>query len=89
MAVLACIVCEQPLQDIGSGDANHANDANEFSTYGQYGSTVFDPMDGSRLAINVCDKCLVKAGHKGLIAEASPQSRYFKPWGLPDEATNK
>lgn len=31
-----------------------------FLTYGHYGSTVFDPMDGSKLNIAVCDDCLTK-----------------------------
>lgn len=30
----------------------------EFVAYGHHGSASFDPMDGSRLILNLCDKCV-------------------------------
>ena len=62
-----CIVCKQALQDIGSGSPNHANDANSFFTRGQYGSRIFDPLDGSWLEVNICDKCLADASRERLV----------------------
>jgi hypothetical protein len=29
-----------------------------FITYGHYGTTFFDPMNGDRLQIVICDECL-------------------------------
>lgn len=34
---------------------------------GNYGSTVFDPMNGEKLAFNICDECIVEAGKKGRV----------------------
>lgn len=78
--IVPCIVCRKKLTDIESGSPNHADDANEFRTYGQYGSTVFDPGDGTSLAVNICDECLVKAGHEGAVLTAAPKSRDFTAW---------
>lgn len=58
--VAPCIVCGKVLDPMDSGSPNHADDANEFCTQGQYGSTVFDPMNGDRLAVNICDKCIIE-----------------------------
>lgn len=69
MAVAPCIVCGKKLEDIGSGSPNHARHANQFSTRGQYGSTVFDPMDDSFLAVNICDPCLVAASKQGRVLD--------------------
>lgn len=32
-----------------------------FSSAGHYGSTEFDPMDGTRVEIVICDPCFVEA----------------------------
>jgi hypothetical protein len=61
MTVLPCIVCKKELEALDSGSPNHATDANSFQSMGQYGSTVFDPMDGTFLEVNICDACLVDA----------------------------
>lgn len=57
---LPCIVCEKDLENAGIGEFNQPYAGTTFKTYGHYGSTVFDPMDGSYLVINVCDACLVE-----------------------------
>jgi hypothetical protein len=60
---IMCFVCASQMKnwsykrDDGSQSV-HPIDGIAFSTYGHYGSTVFDPMDGSRLEIAICDECI-------------------------------
>jgi hypothetical protein len=62
-AVLPCLACGARLLNVDCTECdNQPLDGVEFTSLGHYGSTVFDPMDGSRLVINVCDACL-KARH--------------------------
>lgn len=68
-----CIVCAKALEDVGSGDVNHASRANSFRASGQYGSTVYDPLDGTYLEINVCDDCLTAAGQNGRVLMGFPK----------------
>lgn len=54
-----CFCCGKVLTNATPSDnVNQPNDAVCFLAPGQYGSTVFDPMDGSSLEINICDECL-------------------------------
>lgn len=63
---LPCIVCRKRLLEVQADfTENQAEDGNRFVSRGQYGSTVFDPMDGSHVEVNICDDCLVKAGERG------------------------
>jgi hypothetical protein len=62
MAGLPCIVCGRDLASCSR--PNQPLDGLAFSSRGHYGTTVFDPMDGSALEINVCDPCLVSAGER-------------------------
>lgn len=55
---LPCFVCGSQLENIAEGDGNQPMRGTEFTTHGHYGSTVFDPMDGSFMRLNVCDTCL-------------------------------
>lgn len=64
---LPCIVCKKPLRSVHSGFANHADDANSFRAHGQYGSTVFDPVDGTYLEVNICDGCIIAAADAGRV----------------------
>jgi hypothetical protein len=57
---LPCIVCGSKLKNFGS-DENYPLRGVEFVAKGHYGSTVFDPRDGSRIIVNICDKCLAAA----------------------------
>ena len=61
---LPCIVCGRELFNVVEGSVNQPSDGLSFSSHGAYGSTVFDPMDGSHLEINVCDKCLMRQGDR-------------------------
>lgn len=64
---LPCIVCKTSLRPVFDGvagmvgDTNQPSDGLAFSTPGAYGSTVFDPMNGEYIEINVCDECLKAA----------------------------
>jgi hypothetical protein len=64
-----CIICGKELSGYGDPEEVVAQPDNGVmcTTYGNYGSTVFDPMDGSFLAFNICDDCLVEAGEKGTL----------------------
>lgn len=66
---LCCIVCRGTMQNIDE-DGNQPSGGVAFSTSGHYGSTVFDPMDGTVIEINVCDDCLRLAGIEGVVREA-------------------
>ena len=61
---LPCIVCLKKLEGISSvcREINQPNNGLAFESNGHYGSTFFDPMDGSSIEINLCDKCLKERG---------------------------
>lgn len=63
-----CIVCGCKLESAcGDGPYNQPSGGTAFWTAGHYGSTVWDPMTGQKLEINVCDPCLKKAGEHGRV----------------------
>ncbi len=63
---LPCIVCRKQLREVQADfTENQPEDGSSFSSRGAYGSTVFDPMDGSHVEVNICDECLVAAGERG------------------------
>jgi len=60
-SMLPCFKCGKTLDQVfGSkgASANQPSEATVFDSEGQYGSTYFDPMDGQRIEINICDECL-------------------------------
>lgn len=60
---LPCIVCDREIEGINNGPdytGNQPHGATTFVSHGQYGSTIWDPMDGSYIEINVCDECLAE-----------------------------
>lgn len=61
---IPCIVCGKSLVNV-MNEENQPVDAVAFSSPGHYGSTVFDPMDGTYLEINVCDECIVAKARTG------------------------
>ena len=67
---LPCIRCDAPLENaLPEGlDDNQPLDGCCFWTHGHYGCAVFDPLDGSKLEINICDPCLAMAIRKGTAA---------------------
>lgn len=66
-----CLVCGARLESVFWG-ANQPNDGLEFTSKGHYGSTVFDPGDGSYLAVNICDPCLLVARKKRRVLYCDP-----------------
>lgn len=76
---LPCIGCGEQLTNIAG--VNQPNHGIEFTAQGHYGTRVFDPMDGSQIAINVCDECLKRAGFAGMVLRYS--NRGAEPWCTP------
>lgn len=72
---LPCIKCGRVLENSSVGEkrplANQPNDGISFNTNGHYGTTVFDPMDGSFIEINICDPCISQASREGLVLHVS------------------
>ncbi len=64
---LSCAVCGSDLKNVYDGAVNQPSEGVTFRARGQYGSTVFDPMDGSFLEINVCDPCVRGLAQGGLV----------------------
>lgn len=71
-STLPCFKCEKVLEGNGSGEVNSPSGACSFTTTGHYGTTVFDPMDGSMLEINICDDCLSEAAKQNRIILYEP-----------------
>lgn len=69
---LACIVCLGKMENIDP-EGSQPSGGLAFRTGGHYGSTVFDPMDGSSLIVNVCDHCLTGRAGMGLVLAADPR----------------
>ena len=76
-----CIVCRGGLKNL-TPRGNQPIGGTAFATTGHYGSTVFDPMDGTVIEVNVCDACLKVAAQDGVIMERrciqSPKHVYRK-----------
>lgn len=65
---LPCIVCGKVLFNVlPDYSENQPSKGVSAVIDGQYGSTVFDPMNGELLQVNICDPCLVKAGGLGQV----------------------
>ena len=63
---MPCFRCDSPTEAAMPGTVNQPYAATAFMTQGHYGSTVFDPMDGTWLEINICDDCLKAHSEKVL-----------------------
>lgn len=77
---LPCIVCKTALSNIDE-TGNQPSGGLAFTTPGHYGTTLFDPMDGNLLEINICDPCLLEAGEGGRVfttARAKSPRKYTK-----------
>lgn len=83
MKPLPCVACGKKLEHAMPEpltDDNQPYPGTTFHSYGHYGSTVFDPMDGTYLEINVCDECLKKAGEEGKVLHCgTPKPRKQAP----------
>lgn len=80
MKTLPCFKCSEDLRPVFEGSGvNQPYKGVCFFTHGQYGSTVFDEMDGSKLEINICDRCLIKGRADVLHLQGAP-GRKWKAW---------
>lgn len=75
---IPCIVCRKQLENYVK-DGNQPDNGLQFFTSGHYGTTVFDPMDGSCLIVNICDECLKQAAkdHAVLYLPVQPQPEFY------------
>jgi|ERR1700729_615421 len=64
---LSCIRCDKALENVFDEVENQPGDGLAFTSAGHYGSTEFDPMDGSYIELNVCDKCLIELRNEGRV----------------------
>ncbi len=91
MTTLRCIVCTEVLKPIWDpvifpqdAQVNQPSGGMTFTSEGQYGTTVFDPMNGSFLEINICDDCMkMREAEGGFILHGTPrrsrrETRYVK-----------
>lgn len=69
---LPCIVCGSALESAVNEAMNQPAEGLAFQSSGHYGSVAFDPMDGTYLEINVCDKCLESARDNGYVLHGRP-----------------
>jgi len=55
-----CVKCNKKLKNLNIDLDNNLQPMGgiAFITYGHYGTTFFDPMNGDRLQIVICDECL-------------------------------
>jgi hypothetical protein len=53
---IPCAICKKELENISEAH-NQPSGGTEFVTHGHYGSTKFDPMNNTMLALNICDDC--------------------------------
>lgn len=73
-----CILCGFEFKQAVPGDINQPAQGVEFISYGHYGSTRFDPMDGSFLALNICDVCLGDAIQVGRVVQGEHEQPRIK-----------
>ena len=74
-----CIACERELDNVMDLGLQPV-DGIAFNSQGHYGTSVFDPMDGSRIEIAICDDCVVKAGKKGSVLLYRPFAEKPEVW---------
>jgi len=66
-----------------TGEVNQPYSGTTFTSHGHYGSTIFDPMSGIFLELNICDDCLYEVAQKKAILVAEPAPRptpEYKVW---------
>lgn len=72
---LECVVCGSEMDNFMSvEDGMQPTCGLAFETMGHYGSAYFDPMDGSKIELSICDPCVSKLVDRG-VARVYPHSR--------------
>jgi len=65
---LPCVVCDREIENMDDSYINSPYAATAFETQGHYGSTIFDPMNGTYLELNICDPCIRRlAGERKIL----------------------
>lgn len=73
---LPCLCCGEPLTNLMTGKGLQPSRGLHLSTGGHYGSSFFDPMNGERLDIIVCDECLERHKDRAFMSrEVQPRRR--------------
>lgn len=80
---LPCIVCDRQIESMDDSYINSPYAATAFESHGHYGSTIFDPMNGSFLELNVCDPCLRRLAGEGKILLGQDRKRVVAGDGMP------
>ena len=86
--IVNCIVCDVSFTPASAGGENQPYEGTTFMSEGHYGSTVFDPMDGSFLEVNVCDPCLLKASKRQQVLVAQTTRNVFIPTSAGDRVVH-
>lgn len=73
-----CILCRQKLPNLDEA-GNQPSGGTEFITHGHYGSAVSDFMDGTGLAVNICDACLKASRKDGVVLIVDPPVSQPRP----------
>lgn len=74
MSTLPCIACGAELEGVNNGPdytGNQPYAGTTFVSHGQYGSTIWDPMDGSYIMVNICDLCLRRLAERVIVARST------------------
>jgi len=86
---LPCICCGKELESaMGDGANNQPYAGTVFHSYGHYGSTIFDPMDGSFIELNVCDDCLKERASLRRVAFKKVPRSHSVPYKYWDPETD-
>jgi hypothetical protein len=64
---IPCFRCGEHLEEVDEEGINQPHGAQVFISNGHYGATLFDPIDGSWLELNICDNCLKQYQSRGRI----------------------
>lgn len=84
---LPCLMCGKLLKSVlPSPDVNQPMGGTSFTTQGHYGSTLFDPMDGTRLELNVCDPCLLERRDR---VDHLDRDGHIRPWDPAEEEADR
>lgn len=66
--LMRCFKCDKSLPEVFEDrENNQPYGGTSFVSHGHYGSTIFDPMDGSFLELQICDDCLAKGKERILL----------------------
>ena len=71
---LFCVRCDGSMENVNTA-GNQPMGGLAFVSHGHYGSTVFDPMNGDYLELNICDACLESAAEVGDIVHHTPSGK--------------